>query len=162
MQTGVYYPEPWRIAFQSKVRSVAYASQIALDEVRRIRDSLVSESELSTSKNGFIEAFPTQFATAGQIAGVLAAEELTGRYAKQPAFFAEYRDKIAAVTREDVQRVARRLLDPAKMAVLIVGDTKEILLGDPKHVASITTLAGGEPKRLPLRDPMTMRPLPNP
>jgi zinc protease len=160
---GVYFPEPWRLIFQSKVRSVPYALQIAWQEINKMRDSLVTTEELETSKNGFIDAFPTQFATASTIAGQLAADELTGRYQKHPAFWAEYRDRLRAVTTADVQRVARRLLDPAKMSVLMVGDTKEIILGDPKHEsAKIAALAGGEPKYLPLRDPMTMKPMANP
>ncbi len=31
---------------------------------------------------------------------------------------------------------------------------------DGKHDVTLTQLAGGEPKRMPLRDPMTMQPLP--
>jgi zinc protease len=160
---GVYYPEPWRLVFQSKVRSVAYATQIALAEIARMRDSLVTQDELEVSRNGFVEAFPTLFATAGAIAGQLAADELTGRHAKNPGYWAEYRDKVRAVTAQDVQRVARRLLDPAKMTYLMVGDTKEISLGDPKHAdAQVARMAGGEPRHLPLRDPMTMKPMANP
>jgi predicted Zn-dependent peptidase len=160
---GVYYAEPWRMVFQSKVRSVPYAMQIALVEINRMRDSLVTPDELETSRNGFFEAFPTQFATAGAIAGQLAADEVTGRYAKNPKYWAEYRDKIRAVTAQDVQRVAKKLLDPAKMTFLMVGDTKEITLGDPKHAdATIARLAGGDARHLPLRDPMTMKPMPNP
>lgn len=160
---GVYYAEPWRLVFQSKVRSVAYATQIALAEIAKMRDSLVTPDELETSRNGFVEAFPTQFATAGAIAGLLAADELTGRYAKNPTYWADYRDKLRTVTALDVQRVARRLLDPAKMTFLMVGDTKEMALGDPKHEdAKIAGMAGGEPKHLPLRDPMTMKPMANP
>ncbi len=160
---GVYYAEPWRLIFQSKVRSVAYALQIALGEIGRMRDSLVTADELETSRNGFVEAFPTQFATAAAIAGLLAADELTGRYPKHANFWAEYRDRLRAVTAQDVQRVARRLVDPTKMAVLMVGDTKEMSLGDPKHEeAKIAAMAGGEPKHLPLRDPLTMKPMANP
>jgi zinc protease len=160
---GVYYAEPWRMVFQSKVRSVTYAMQIALVEINRMRDSLVTPEELETSRNGFVEAFPTQFATAGAIAGQLAADELTGRYAKNPTYWADYRNKVRAVTAQDVQRVARKLLDPAKMTFLMVGDSKEIALGDPKHAdATLARLAGGEPKHLPLRDPMTMKSMPNP
>ena len=33
-------------------------------------------------------------------------------------------------------------------------------LRDGKHEVTLTGLAGGEPKRLPLRDPLTMKPLP--
>ena len=46
------------------------------------------------------------------------------------------------MTAADVQRVAKRLLDPAKMTFLMVGNTKDMMLGDDKHPASIKTLAG--------------------
>jgi len=159
---GIFYPEPWRLVFQSKVRSVAYAAQIALDELRKMRDSLVTTEELEGSKSKFIEAFPTQFATAAAIAGTLAAEELTGRYQRQPDYFATYRDKIKAVTQADVARVARRLLDPDKLVVLMVGNASDMLQGDPKYPAQLSTLAKGEPRRLPLRDPLTMKVATNP
>jgi zinc protease len=159
---GLYYRDPWRLAFQSKVRSVAFAIQISLTEIRRMRDSLVTPAELELTKNKFIESFPATFETASAIANGLAIEELTGRYQKDPNYFAELRERIRAVTAADVQRVAQRLLDPAKLTVLVVGNAKDIMLGDPKHDAQMATLAGGEPKRLPLRDPLTMKALPNP
>ncbi len=58
--------------------------------------------------------------------------------------------------------VARRLLDPAGMTVLMVGKTSDILLGDGKHDARVDALAGGPPSRIPLRDPMTMKPMETP
>jgi zinc protease len=160
--SGVYFADPWRLVFQSKVRTVAYALQVAEAEIARMRDTLVTAEELERAKNKFIEAFPQQFSSAGAIAGALAAEEATGRYQRQPDYYATYRDRIAAVTAQDVQRVARRLLDPQKLLVLMVGNTADMLLGDPKHGAQVTALAGGEPRRLPLRDPMTMQPMANP
>jgi zinc protease len=159
IEGGTYYVEPWRLVFQSKVRSVAYATEIAMAEIRKMRDSLVTPTELEASRNKFTESLPTQFETASAIAGALAAEELTGRYDKDPRYYAEYAKRLDAVTAADVQRVARRLLDPGKLTVLMVGDTKDMLLGDDKHPASITKLAGGDPHRLPLRDPLTMKPM---
>jgi zinc protease len=159
---GTYYPEPLRIMYQSKVRSVAYATEVALNEVKRMRDEPVSETELATAKNKFIESLPTVFDNASAIAGVLATEELTGRYAKDPNYFTEYRARVGKVTVADVQRVAKRLLDPATTTTLMVGDVDEMMLGDGKHDARITGLAGGEPKRIPLRDPMTMKPMATP
>ena len=47
------------------------------------------------------------------------------------------------------------------MTFLVVGDVDEAMVGDPKHDVSITGLAGGEPQLLPLRDPLTMKPLAN-
>jgi zinc protease len=159
---GVYYAEPWRLVFQSKVRSVAYAEEIAFGEIAKMRDSLVTPAELEDSKSGIVEAFPAQFASAAQIAGALAHDELTGRYARAPDYWATYRDRIAAVTAEEVRAVARRLLDPSRMAVLMVGKASDILLGDPKRDARVEALAGGPPARLPLRDPMTLKPLETP
>jgi zinc protease len=160
IEGGTYYAEPWRLVFQSKVRSVAYATEIAMTEIRKMRDSLVTASELEASRNKFVESLPVQFETANAIAGALAVEELTGRYEKDPAYFADYAKRLNAVTAADVQRVAKRLLEPSKMAVLMVGNTKDMMLGDDKHPASIKSLAGGDPKRLPLRDPLTMKPQP--
>ncbi len=162
LEGGVYYPDPWRATFQSKVRSVAFALQLAMHEIQRMRDSLVTPQELEVSKNKFVEGFPARFETANSIAALLAVEELTGRYQRDPKYYAEVRDRMRAVGGEDVQRVARRLLDPTKMAVLMVGNAQEMRMGDPKHDAQITVLAGGEPRHLPLRDPSTMKPMANP
>ena len=141
---------------------MAYAIQLARREIQKMRDSLVTAEELEVVKNRTIEGFPSFFETAQAIANALASEEVTGRYQRDPDYFVEYRDRVRAVTAEDVQRVARRLLDPSKMTVLMVGNAKDILLGDPKYDAKITAMASGEPKRIPLRDPMTMKPMPTP
>jgi zinc protease len=157
---GYYYPDPWRLVFQTKARSTAFATSIALAEIGRIRDSLVTDVELETAKNAAIEGFPARFPTATAVANVLAADEITGRYARDPEYFARYAGQVGAVTPADVQRVARRLLDPRKLTVLFVGDAKQLALGDGTHDVTVEGLAGGEPKRIPLRDPLTLKPLP--
>jgi zinc protease len=162
IQGGTYYADPWRAQFQSKVRSVAFATQIAMEEIKKMKDTDVSAEELEVSKNKFIEAFPTQFETAGQIAQVLALEDVTGRAKRDPNYLSEFRDRVRKVQAADVKRVAQRVLDPSKMTVLMVGNAQDILLGDPKHPVTVAQLAGGEPKRIPLRDPMTMQPMPHP
>jgi predicted Zn-dependent peptidase len=157
---GYYYPDPWRAFFQTKARSTAFALQIALTEINRVRDEPVSASELQTAKASFMEGFPSRFPNAQAIAGALAAEELTGRYTKDPKFFGQFTSHFEKITAEDVQRVARRLLDPKQMAVLMVGNARDLMVPDGKHPVTLEELAGGQPKRLPLRDPLTMQPLP--
>lgn len=157
---GFYHPDLWTTGFQTKARSTAYAVSLALDEIGKIRDERVTDDELETAKNSFIESFPTRFPNAAAIAGALAAEELTGRYQRDPKVFAEYTSRIQAVTADDVQRVARRLLDPQKMTFLLVGDATEMSQSDGKHDITLMKLAGSEPKRLALRDPLTMKEMP--
>ncbi|PYQ17370.1 MAG: insulinase family protein [Acidobacteria bacterium] len=155
LRFGVYYPGAFRAAFQSKSRTVAYAAQLVLDEIRRMRESEVSAEELDTIEKSLIETFPSAFASKAQTVGVFAADEYTGR---DPSYWRTYRERIRAVTAADVQRVARQYLDPAKLVMLIVGDQKEIDVGDGKHAVSLSALApGGKVVVLPLRDPLTMR-----
>src|ERR671927_437853 len=152
---GVYYPGAFRASFQSKSATTSQAIQIVLDEINRIRTSKVSEEELQTSKNSAIETFPRIFSTAAQIAGTFAQDE----YTKRPAdYWDTYRQRIAAVTADEVQRVAQKYLDPSKLVILVVGNIDDITKGNPDHPEySLSKLAGtGQIRRIPLPDPLTM------
>lgn len=152
---GVYSPGTFRAAFQSKSRSVAYATQLVLEEIKKMREAPATEEELRTIKNNLIQTFPSQWASKAQVMSLFASDEHTRR---DPAFWASYRERIQAVTAADIQRAARTHLVPEKMSILVVGDQKEIDLGDDKHPVKLTALApGGNVKTLPLRDPMTMQ-----
>jgi zinc protease len=155
---GVEYPGRFQAAFQSKSPTVAYAGQLVLAEIRKIRETAVSPAELGTIKQGLIETFPSNFESRARAMSVFAADEFTGR---DPAYWPSYRERIGAVTAQDFQRVARTHLAPEKLVMLVVGHQPDIDLGDGKHEVSLATLAGGRVRELPLRDPMTMKGLGN-
>ena len=156
MTPGTYYPGLFSAAFQSENGRCAQAATIVLEEMQRIREEKVSDEELELSHNYNIEIFPRFFATAGQVAGTFAADEYTGR---EEGYWQNYRDRIAAVSADDIQRVAQTYLKPEQAVILAVGATDAVKAGNPDEPSySFQSLAqDGEIEMIPLPDPLTMK-----
>ena len=151
---GTYYDGVFRVSYQSRSETVARAAAIVLEEIDLIRDRQVTEAELRTSKASFIETFTRNFSSASSTASLFANDEYTGR---DPDYLVNYRDRISAVTGEDVVRVARQYLNPDQLVILIAGDIDTIEQGDPDNPGySLDRLSDGPVTRIPLPDPFTM------
>ena len=161
---GSMFPEGMTVArafqasFQTKSRTVAYATQLVLSELKKIATEPVTEDELTTAKASFIDTFPRRFANKAQVAGQFASDEFSGRYERDPGFWRDYRRRIGSVTREDVQRMAAKWLQTERLVVLAVGQKEEILKGHPDHPVKLEELTRGPLVELPLRDPLTLEP----
>jgi zinc protease len=153
----VDYPGEFRAGFESKNPTVALATKIVLDQIRLIREELVTEEELETARQSLIETFPRQFESKPQMLRVFVNDEWTGR---PKDFWRSFRERVRQVDREEIRRVAREHLDPATMAILVVGDWDRIASGDLDKRASMADFFEGRVVHLPLRDPLTLRPLP--
>lgn len=153
----VYYPGQFQAFFQSKNETCALATKIIFEEFNKIRSDVVSPEELETIKNAAIETFPRAFESKAGTINLFINDEWT----KRPAdYWQTYRDKVRAVTADDVKRVAQKYVDPAKVAVFVVGKWSAIAPGDLNGRAKMSEFFGGEVNHLPLRDPFTDEPLP--
>jgi len=112
--------------FVARAEIVAAKSDSALiefvKELTAIRERIPA-SELDKAKQYLQLGLPSDFETTQDISAALAALALYDIPLTQPA---EAIARIGAVTADDVQRVARRYLDPARMAIVIVGDAAAI------------------------------------
>ena len=151
-----FWPSQFRIFYQSKSSTVSLAAKIALEQVRRMQEEKVTPEELELAKGSLVDSFPRRFESAAQIAGTFAFDALVGRRSE---YWQDWRERIRAVTAEDVQRVASQYLHPDQMILLVVGDWEAIAAGDLDRPVSFRELANQAPKRIPLRDPLTLQPL---
>jgi zinc protease len=144
-------------SMQNKTRSAAYALSIATVEMQRLKDEPLPATDLKAIKEGLIEAFPSQWSSRQALANRFAEEHLVGW---PEDWWVDFRQKVQAVTPADVQRMAKKILDMDKMVVLAVGKASEMEAGDPDHPVALKDAAKLPLVRLPLRDPLTLKPLP--
>jgi zinc protease len=108
---------------QTKNETAHEAIRLVRDEIRRMREQRVTERELSDAKNYLIGSFPLRLDTVKKIASFLAQVEFFQLGLDYPARYAEL---IGKVTPEDVERVAKRYLQPDRLVTIIVGSQKKI------------------------------------
>ncbi|HEX7150585.1 MAG TPA: pitrilysin family protein [Thermoanaerobaculia bacterium] len=106
-----------------------------LTELRNIRTGHVENHELDDTKSYLVGVFPASVQTASDVAGRLLDMELFGL---PEDYFDRYRENIAAVSKEDIQRVAEKYLDPERALIVVVGNAAQIReplgqLGLPVH-----------------------------
>lgn len=93
-------------------------------ELEKIRNEKVSEEELQDAKNFLTGVFPIRAETQEGLTNLIVAQKL---YDLPEDYLQTYREKVNAVTLEEVQRVAAKYVHPENLAVVIVGDAAEVL-----------------------------------
>ena len=86
----------------------------------------VSDDELTRAKNYLALQYPQNFQSVAQLDAQLSDVNVFGL---PDDYFNTYVQKVLAVTKDDVQRVAKKYIDPEKVAIIIVGDRKQIESG---------------------------------
>ena len=91
-------------------------------ELKRYATGDLTDEELAHSKEGILQSLPSALETNDVVASTFVTLSQLGRpldwYATLPG-------RLAALTREDVARVARANLEPGKLGVVLVGPKKD-------------------------------------
>lgn len=104
--------------FSSANERAAEAVAIVRAEWRRMAEEGVTAEELVAAKRYLTGAWPLRFDGNARIAEQLLGLQTAGL---GPDYLARRNALVAAVTVEDVARVARRMLDPARLTFVVVG-----------------------------------------
>ncbi len=115
---------PFYIRTYSKNETALEALWLVLDQLRKLKSSGVTEEELSDAKAYHIGHFPLGLETPTQIASKIIDQEF---YGLPDDYLETYLENIRAVSREDVNRTARRLLDPENLVIVLVSRAADTL-----------------------------------
>ncbi|MGH7125587.1 MAG: M16 family metallopeptidase [Stellaceae bacterium] len=97
---------------------------ILRSEWKRFRDDGPTQAELDGAKKYLIGSFPLSLDTTSRLAGLLVSLQVE----KLGMDYIEHRAALlSAVTIDDVRRVAKRLLDPDRLRIVIVGAPKGLI-----------------------------------
>ncbi|RYG61905.1 MAG: insulinase family protein [Alphaproteobacteria bacterium] len=103
--------------------TVAKALELVRKHLNLIRDEPVTMDEFNDAKAYLVGSFPLRLDSNAKLMNMIAmmqTEDLPKSYLEN------WPQKIAAVTREDIQRVAKRVIQPGAMTLVIVGNGKAL------------------------------------
>ncbi len=115
---------PMIVSTSIRVPHGADAIHEILTEFERLRTTPVSDQEIHSAVNGLLNSFAARFSTVGKIANVVANQFVYDLPANRDEILY---DDIAKVTKEELQRVANRVLKKEYMTAVAVGDLDAIL-----------------------------------
>jgi zinc protease len=121
------YGGHFQVGLQTKIVSANIAIEEVLKEIRRIRNETVTDMELSDAKSFLTGSFPMRIETSARIAGFLVAVEYYGLGIN---YINNYPQFINSVTKEEVQRVAKKYLAPDAYTLVVVADQEKAALQD--------------------------------
>lgn len=117
-------PGPFLVQTAVATDVTARAVEEILREIHGVRDTLAPADEVAAARDYLAGTLPLELQTTEQLAARLADLVI---YDLADDYFDRYRERILAVTPEEVQRVARTHLRPESLAIVIVGDAAAIV-----------------------------------
>ena len=111
------HPGAFAVSIQTKNETARVAIDNILTELKRIREEEVADEELGEAKDYLTGSFPLKFDTNAKIASYVVFMEF---YNLGLDYFDQYLKHIAAVTKEDILRVAKKYIDTENFVTVAV------------------------------------------
>lgn len=121
--TALDYPGPWRAGGDVRTEVTDGALAEFFNEIRHMREERVADTELEESKRSVVAGFALSLEQPTRLLGFALTRKI---YNLPEDYWDTYPAKIMAVSADDVQRVARKYLNPEAMQLVAVGDGRKI------------------------------------
>jgi zinc protease len=120
------HPATFRVVALTKSASTVDATQAALAEISGLTTRPFAEEELKRAKDNLLNSFLFRYDTREKVL----AESVRLEFYGYPSDYLEnYKAALEKVTLADLERVAKKYIQPGKLAVLVVGNNAEIKPG---------------------------------
>jgi predicted Zn-dependent peptidase len=144
-----FMPEPGPFLAGAAVQT-AVTDRALVEFMKELNGILqpVPDEEFARARNYVALRYPENFQSVAQIASQL--NELV-TYGLPDDYFNNYVQHVLAVTKDDVERAAKKYIDPEKVAIIVAGDQKQIEAGvkalnlGPLHTLTIDDVLGKAP-----------------
>jgi zinc protease len=123
---GASYDHPgiFRVVAGTQSSRTLEATEAMLKEIDKLKTQPYTETELKDAKEQILNSFIFSYDSKEKILDERVKLEFYG----YPADYLEkYRTGVEKVTTADVQRVAKKYIDPSKLAILVVGNASEFV-----------------------------------
>jgi len=116
------HPGTFYVAASTKSASTVDATQAMLDVTGQLKTQPFTEEELKRAKDQVLNSFIFRYDSVEKVLSEQASLEF---YGYPLDFLDKYRDAVEKVTTADLERVAKKYIDPSKLAILVVGNSSE-------------------------------------
>jgi zinc protease len=140
------YAGPWVAQASMRTDATGGAMTEFMNEINRIRDAAVPEKELEENKHSIIASFALTLERPSELVDYAIALKV---YNLPADYWDTYPAKIAAITAEQVQRVARKYIVPDDLQVVAVGDAAKLKPVLDKYGTVQVFDTNGQPKSNP-------------
>jgi zinc protease len=121
---AVEYAGPFRAGGDARTQVTEGAMTEFWNEFHRIRDTKVPDSELDDARRAVVASFALSLENTNELLNFAEERKLYGLPAD---YWDAYPAQISAITADEVQRVARKYVDPDNMQIVAVGDAKTLV-----------------------------------